>query len=110
MLQWRRLGRVGAAGVAIGVAGVLAGLFSGRSSMAAVDLAFAVAALGLGFGLTTWASMAMVGDALEEMADRLDVSEDFSAAGSRAAMSVVTAVSAGAMIGATVAGVLLRAL
>jgi hypothetical protein len=109
MVRWRRLGRVAAVGVALGVAVVLAGLFSGRSSMAAVDLAFAVAALGFGFGLTTWASMAMVGDALEAMAGRLAVSEDFSAAGSRAAMSVVTAACAGAMVGASVTGVVLRA-
>lgn len=98
-----RLGRVAVLGFALAVAGLVALVVAGRSLRAASSLAFSVAALAFGFGLTAWAGTLLLGDTLEAVHDRLDAGGDWTAADSRQGMAVLAALGGGGMAGAVVA-------
>ena len=96
--------------MALGGLAVLVVASAGRSTGDAGDLVFAVGALAFGFGLTTWATFVMIGDVLESLSESLAVSEDFSAAGSQAAMALLAALGAGVMVGSAAVGATLMRL
>lgn len=105
-----RLTRVGVVGAAFSAVVVLGATVAGRESVATAELLFSVSALGFGFGLTTWSTLHLIGHTLEDLSGQLKVSEDFSASESRIAMALLTVASGGAMVGAVLTGVVLRAL
>jgi hypothetical protein len=105
-----RLGRVGVAGGGVSVVAVLGMTALGQESVAVAEIVFSLAALGFGFGLTTWSTLHLIGGTLEDMSGQLRVSEDFSATESRIAMAVLTVGNAGAMVGAVLTGVVLGSL
>ncbi|WP_245634102.1 DUF7268 family protein [Halalkalicoccus paucihalophilus] len=69
------------------------------------ELAFSLAALVFGFGLTVWAGTLLLGESLAGMHAMLD--RDWSAADTRRAMAILTVVGAAGMVSASVTTILL---
>lgn len=77
----------------------------GQSQSEASAVAFSLAALVFGFGLTVWASTLLLSESLRGMHAALD--RDWNATNTRQAMAVLTVFGAAGMIGASVATTLL---
>ncbi|WP_375137067.1 DUF7268 family protein [Halostella salina] len=91
-----------AAGVAVGVGGVVA--FALRDGLrTATEQVFALGALAFGVGLLGWSGSVMAGRGFENMQRYLDTGSDWTESDSRRAMSRVTGFGVGVMVAASVA-------
>lgn len=99
------LTRAAAFGAAGGGGLVVALTITGQSRSEASAVAFSLAALVFGFGLTVWAGTLLLSESLAGMHASLD--RDWSAADTRQAMAVLTALGGAGMIGASVTTILL---
>ena len=99
--------RVGLGGIG-GGALVMVALFGvGFGTADASATAFSLGALVFGFGLTTWATSLLIGNALQVF---LRSSSRWSRERAASAFSVLTALGLGAMVGASLATVVVQAL
>ncbi len=89
-----RAGRWTLRGAAIGVAVSLA-LLAVTSRKGATDTSFALGALVLGFGVFAWATAIGLGETLDGVRNRLDVSSAWTEAGAREAFFVLSWLGAG---------------
>ncbi|WP_122089168.1 DUF7268 family protein [Halalkalicoccus subterraneus] len=91
---------------AIGGGGlVIVFVVAGWSRSDASAVAFSLAALVFGFGLTVWASTLLLGESLAGMHATLD--RDWNAADTQWAMAILTIVGAAGMVSASVVTILL---
>jgi hypothetical protein len=101
------LARAAAIGAAAGAVLVVALVLSGSTPRSATALAFSLAALVLGFGVTVWSAVLLLGETLAAAHDALD--RDWSAADTRQAMAVLAVAGAAGMVGAVVVSAVLGA-
>ncbi|MCL7418086.1 MAG: hypothetical protein M8354_09645 [Halalkalicoccus sp.] len=99
------LARAALLGAVVGGGLVLAFVVAGWSRSDASAVAFSLAALVFGFGLTVWAGTLLLGESLAGMHATLD--RDWSAADTRRAMAILTVVGAAGMVSASVTTILL---
>lgn len=99
---------VGTAAVAGALVGALSVLVFGPSGLA--ETVFALGALVMGFGLLGWAGSMLVGSAVENMKQYLDLGTDWTEADSRRAMARLGGFGAGVMVGIAVVGTIVTAI
>lgn len=92
-------------GAVVGGGLVVAFVVAGWSRNDASAVAFSLAALVFGFGLTVWASTLLLGESLTGMHATLD--RDWSGADTRQAMAILTVCGAAGMVSASVMTILL---
>jgi hypothetical protein len=100
------IGRWFAVGSALGTVATLA-LLAVTSPKGATDTGFALGALVLGFGVTTWAGAVGLGRTIEGVRGELGISSTWTQAGARQAFTVLSWTGAGWMLAAVVLSFLL---
>lgn len=99
------LARAALLGAVVGGGLVVVFVVAGWSRSDASAVAFSLAALVFGFGLTVWASTLLLGESLAGMHATLD--HDWKAADTRQAMAILTIIGASGMVSASVVTILL---
>ncbi len=105
----RFAGRFALLGIVVGSVGLIVAVASGDSVRVASANVFALGALAFGFGLLGWSGSVFAGRAIENMQEYLDSNTNWTEADSRRAMTVITSVGAGWMLGVSVMTPVLRA-
>lgn len=96
------------AAVGAGIGGVISlGLLAIWTPRTATDTAFALGALVLGFGVTAWSTAVGLGQTIEGMRDRLEVSSGWTEAGAREAFFVLSWTGVGWVVAAAVSSIAL---
>lgn len=93
------LGRAAVLGLLAGGTIAIGLVATGSTVQDSSSTAFALGALVMGFGLTTWATSIWLGDVLETFLVTTETGSDWTKADAVTAFSVITMVGGGAMVG-----------